>query len=98
MMWLDVLRRGEITRLRRHAISVWQKIATLGGILSSSNPALEQTILLARRQAALTKRVLFLTKTQQVFHLWHVVHRPFSYTFAVLSSIHIVVAMLFSMF
>jgi hypothetical protein len=97
MMWLDVIRRGKVTLLRRQAIPVWQKITTLGGILSSPNGALEQSILLARRQAALMKRMLFLSKTQQVFHLWHVVHRPFSYSFAVLSSIHIVVAMLFGM-
>jgi len=41
----------------------------------------------------LAKQVLFLSRTQQVFHLWHVVHRPFSYSFVVLALIHIVVVM-----
>jgi hypothetical protein len=26
-----------------------------------------------------------------VFHLWHVIHRPFSYSFALLAVIHIAV-------
>jgi type IV secretory pathway VirB2 component (pilin) len=29
-----------------------------------------------------------------VFHLWHVVHKPFSYTFAVLAMIHIGLVMM----
>ena len=35
------------------------------------------------------KRVLFLSRSQKVFHLWHVVHKPFSYAFAVLALLHI---------
>jgi len=34
----------------------------------------------------------FLSKTHQVFHLWHVVHRPFSYSFAMLVCVHVGVA------
>ena len=33
--------------------------------------------------------ISFLSKTQQLFHLWHVVHRPFSYSLAVLAIVHI---------
>jgi hypothetical protein len=43
-----------------------------------------------RQKASLSKRILFLDRTQRVFHLWHVVHRPFSYAFAVLAVIHII--------
>jgi hypothetical protein len=52
----------------------------------------------AREEAALSKRILFLSRTQQVFHLWHVVHRPFSYTFAVLVLIHIGVVLMMGFF
>jgi hypothetical protein len=38
--------------------------------------------------------MLFLSRSQQVFNLWHIVHRPFSYAFAVLACIHIVTAIL----
>ena len=46
---------------------------------------LEKAIQTARQEAATAKRVLFLGQSQRVFHLWHVVHRPFSYTFALLA-------------
>ncbi len=46
-------------------------------------------VAVARRQAGLSKRILFLQRTQQVFNLWHVVHRPFSYAFAILAIVHI---------
>ncbi len=58
------------------------------------SPELLQVIELARRQALLSKRVLFLARTQQVFHLWHVVHRPFSYSFAILSCLHVLIVSL----
>jgi hypothetical protein len=47
----------------------------------------------ARKQAKLSKRILFLSRTGQVFKLWHVVHRPFSYAFAVLALLHIGLAL-----
>jgi len=60
---------------------------------ATSDARLERTIGVARRQSALSKRVLFLSRTQQVFHLWHVVHRPFSYAFAILAILHIGIAL-----
>jgi hypothetical protein len=35
--------------------------------------------------------VLFLSKIRQLFHLWHVVHRPFSYALVVLAVLHVFV-------
>lgn len=95
MMLLDVLRFLHIARLRLRVLSFWACIVTLGGLLTSGNEELERVITVARRQAAITKRILFLSRSQQVFHLWHVVHKPFSYSFAVLATIHIVVVVLF---
>ena len=42
-----------------------------------------------RKQAALSKDALFLAKVQQMFRLWHVVHRPFSYSLAIMATLHI---------
>ena len=67
------------------------KVATLGGFLPTRHAHLETAIQTARQEAATAKRVLFLSQAQRVFHLWHVVHRPFSYTFALLALIHLVV-------
>jgi hypothetical protein len=66
---------------------------SVGGLLSSGNQEVERIVRLVRQKASLSKRVVFLDQSQRVFHLWHVIHRPFSYAFAVLAIIHIVVVM-----
>jgi hypothetical protein len=91
MMALDAIRAFRIATLRRHGLDWSGKVATLGGFLPTRNNHLERAIQTARQEAATAKRVLFLAQAQRVFHLWHVVHRPFSYTFALLAVIHIAV-------
>ena len=94
MMFLDLLRFFHIARLRWRALGFWGRLGTLGGTLASGNAEAERVVAMARKQASLSKRVLFLSRTQQVFHLWHVIHRPFSYSFALLALIHIGVVLL----
>ncbi len=94
MLMLDLTRPLKVAWVRVKSIGIGEVIVTLGGLLPTRNPELEETIQLAKRKSALSKRVVFLARTQQVFHLWHVVHRPFSYSFAVLAVLHIAVAML----
>ncbi len=89
MMLLDVVRMFGIARLRRHALTFGQSLKTLAGFLPTQNRELEKAIRTASEEAALSKRLLFLSRSQKVFHLWHVVHKPFSYAFAVLALIHI---------
>jgi hypothetical protein len=89
MMILDVIRVFRVARLRRHALSFAESLKTLAGFLPTQNRELEKAIHAAAEEAALSKRVLFLSRSQKVFHLWHVVHKPFSYAFAVLAMIHI---------
>jgi hypothetical protein len=89
MMTLDVIRVFRVAGLRRHALSFRESLKTLAGFFPTQNPELETAIRAAAEEAALSKRVLFLSRSQKVFHLWHVVHKPFSYAFAVLAMIHI---------
>lgn len=89
MFALDVARAFRVARLRRHALGFREQISTLGGFLQTGNHDVERAVGAAREDAALTKRILFLKRSEQVFHLWHVVHKPFSYTFALLAMIHI---------
>ena len=89
MMALDVARAFRIAKLRRRALSLSERFSTLGGFLPTQHRELERAINLAREEAASAKRILFLDRAHQVFHLWHVVHKPFSYSFAVLALIHI---------
>ncbi len=94
MLALDCARPLHIARLRWRVLSLSAIVLTLGGLLHSGNRELENIITIAKQQATLSKRILFLSRSQQVFHLWHVVHRPFSYSFAVLAVIHIGVVLL----
>ena len=98
MFALDLARPFRIARLRNGALSGVEHITTLGGLLSTRHRELERAIAVAREEAALSKRILFLSRTQQVFHLWHVVHRPFSYSFAVLALVHIGVVLMMGFF
>jgi hypothetical protein len=98
MMGLDLARPFRIAQLRRHSISSSEKVSTLGGFLATRNRALEKAIAVAREEVALSKRILFLSRSKQVFDLWHVVHKPFSYSFAVLALIHIVVVTMMGFF
>lgn len=95
MVLIDLRRALRIARVRWYTLSFWGVVARFGGLLPSGNQEVERVIGLARRQASLSKRILFLSRTHKVFHLWHVIHRPFSYSFAVLAMIHITVVMLF---
>jgi hypothetical protein len=82
-----------MARLRRSAGCASSGFSSLGGLLKSRNPELEAIIAIVRQKASLTKRVLFLGQTRKLFHLWHVIHRPFSYAFALLAALHIAVVL-----
>jgi hypothetical protein len=94
MMILDVVRVFRVARLRRHALTGAEILTTIFGLLPTRHRELERAIGTAQEDAALAKRILFLSRSEKVFHLWHVVHKPFSYTFAVLAMIHIGLVMM----
>ena len=98
MVVLDGARSLRIAKLRRRTLQFGEKLQTLGGFLPARHAELERAISHAREEAALAKRVLFLSRSQQVFHLWHVIHKPFSYSFAVLALIHIVTVIMMGYF
>jgi hypothetical protein len=98
MFALDLARPFRIARLRNAALRGSEHLTSLGGLLRSSHPELERAIDVARTEAALSKRILFLSRSQQVFGLWHVVHKPFSYTFALLALVHIGVVLMMGFF
>jgi len=91
MLALDGARIFRVAKLRRRNLGMTENLTTLGGLRASRNHAVERVIVAARDEAALGKRILFLSRSQQVFHLWHVIHKPFSWSFAALALIHIFV-------
>lgn len=98
MLRHDLKRPFLVAGIRRRSMTTLQKIRTGGGLLPSRQANLEKVIELARSRSWLATKVSFLSKTRQVFNLWHVVHRPFSYSFAILAGIHITVVSLMGYF
>jgi len=92
MMALDLRLPFQVAGLRRAAPGFNSSLRSVGGMLSSGNPEIEEVVRIVKQKLSLSKKVVFLDQTQRVFHLWHVIHRPFSYAFAVLAILHIVVA------
>jgi hypothetical protein len=91
MLSFDFRMPFQLARLRRASTGFGGGVLSLGGLRSVSNAEVERVVRLVRQKASLSRRLIFLNHTQRVFHLWHVVHRPFSYAFAVLAIMHIVV-------
>lgn len=93
MIHLDIAIPFRMARLRRKSGGRSAGIGSLFGLLRTGNYEVDRIVGIVRQKASLSKRVVFLDQTQRVFHLWHVIHRPFSYAFAILAIIHIVVVM-----
>lgn len=98
MAWLDLLRPLRMARLRRHVLSGGELVLSFGGLRHSSHPELEAVLATVRSQGWLTAKILFLRRAGEIFHLWHVIHKPFSYSFAVLVFLHIGLAVLMGYF
>jgi hypothetical protein len=93
MLALNLRLPFQVAALRRSVSNAWTTVRSLGGLLTSGNEDVEQVVSLVKQKAALSRRIAFLNHTHRVFHLWHVIHRPFSYAFAVLAVLHICVVM-----
>lgn len=83
--------KASLVRLQQAGFGPW--VFSFCGLLPTRDWKLERAIRVAQKEATLSKHILFLTRTQQVFKLWHVVHRPFSYAFAILAILHISIAL-----
>ena len=89
MFLIDFKRPFVTSRLRLQQLGFGAWLLSGFGLFATADYKLERAIRVARKKAALSKHILFLSRTEQVFNLWHVVHRPFSYAFAILALIHI---------
>lgn len=94
MFLIDFKRPISASRLRLQQVGFGRWLITAFGLFSSGDAKLERAIKVAQQQNSLRKHILFLSRTQRVFHLWHVIHRPFSYAFAILAMVHIAIVLL----
>jgi hypothetical protein len=83
--------KTSLVRLQQAGFLPW--VSSLFGLLPTRDQKLERALRVAQKQASLSKSILFLSRTQKIFQLWHVIHRPFSYAFAILAVLHIGIAL-----
>src|SRR5437588_6312185 len=93
MFFIDFRRpfRTSLVRLQQAGFIAW--IFSFFGFAPTRDHRLERAIKVAKTEAKLSKSIVFLSRTQRIFQLWHVVHRPFSYAFAILAIVHIALAL-----
>jgi hypothetical protein len=94
MMLFDLGFPLRVWRLRQKMLWSHRKVWSLVGFGRSQNVALERAIATAREQTVLAKKIVFLSKSHKMLHLWHLIHRPFSYSFAVLACIHVILMLM----
>jgi len=94
MLKMDLARPILVSRLRRRVLKGFERVTTLGGLLASRHRELEDIVARVREQSWLRAKMVFLDRVQGIFHLWHIIHRPFSYSFAALVTVHIAVVLL----
>lgn len=98
MLGSDLSRPIRIMRLRARILGSTAAVRATLGFVRPWDGAFEEVIRLTRNQAVLSRRILLLSHAKRVFQLWHVVHKPFSYAFAILALLHIGVAMMLGFF
>jgi len=93
MVFIDFKRpfRTSLVRLQQAGFGAW--FFSFFGLLPTRDHRLERAIKVAKTEAKLSKSIAFLSRTHRIFQLWHVVHRPFSYAFAILAIVHIALAL-----
>lgn len=93
MVFIDFKRpfKTSLIRLQQAGFGAW--LFSFFGFFSTRDHRLERGIRVAKAEAKLSKSIAFLSRTQRIFQLWHVIHRPFSYAFAILAIIHIALAL-----
>src|SRR5271169_2076543 len=95
MLLFDLVFPFRVWRLRQKMLwSHTRSIFAIAGFGRSPNLSLERAIQLARQQTMISKKILFLSKSHKMFELWHIIHRPFSYSFALLATMHVVLMLM----
>jgi hypothetical protein len=93
MFVLDIKRpfTASLLRLREAGFGAW--VFAGFGFFSTGDKKLERALVLSQKRSSLAQSIAFLSRTQRIFQLWHVIHRPFSYAFAILAIVHIGIAL-----
>jgi len=73
----------------------WALAGQLGTRLSLEPARKRELFRVLHERALLHRRSMLLTRVQELFHWWHVIHRPFAYVMLIIMFVHIGVALAF---
>jgi hypothetical protein len=84
-----------LLRLPFDGLALRWRLAAFGRRLRGvPRPLRRRALRLARRRAVLTRRIELLARLQQLFHYWHVFHKPFAVVMYLFMVLHIAVVSL----
>ncbi|MFQ5607357.1 MAG: hypothetical protein ACE5GA_05375 [Candidatus Zixiibacteriota bacterium] len=82
----DFLRPFRLRKIRRSILADYSEIPA---------EALTEALAVSKRKALLVRRLTYLKSMKSIFHLWHVIHKPFAYIMILVMFIHVAVTILF---
>jgi hypothetical protein len=56
--------------------------------------AIERIIRLSKAKGLLYRRMMFLSTVSNIFHYWHVIHKPFAWVMIIIMLVHVTVTVL----
>lgn len=81
-------------------LTTGRRTRRLRRVLLSGNPALpremtDEVVALARESSVLRRRIALLDSMSEMFHYWHVFHKPFAYIMLIIMVVHVAVTVAF---
>ena len=84
-LWHEVTLPYRIQRLRRYLRHRQREVP---------RRVIGQVATIARKKSLLARRIALLNSMKRIFHLWHVIHKPFAYIMVIIMFIHVTVTVL----
>lgn len=84
-LWHDVTLPYRVSRLRRYLDHRQKEVP---------RRVIGQVITIARKKSLLARRIALLNAMKRVFHLWHVIHKPFAYIMVIIMFVHVTITVL----
>jgi hypothetical protein len=86
---------GLLVRLPLHGVALRWRLRRFARTLDlSSGPLLREMLKVARRMALLERRIALWQRLQQLFHYWHVFHKPFAIVMYLFAAVHVGVVLM----
>ncbi len=84
---------GQDLTIKRRARKLRRSLSHGGKDIAKG--VLEEMVALARESSVLQRRIAYLDATSELFHYWHVFHRPFAYIMLFIMVVHVGVTVAF---